>query len=161
METGSGMFEVLPVDYKNWSSTVIICKENYHDISVFAFDYDECNLYYVVSYKRPWCLLRRLGYTAGGFNVYFVGELKYDEQFEPLAYSQEVKVYDIRNRVWLEDFPKLKAPKPAPFMFFLNGLLYVLSTSLSCKEQHIEMLDINNLSRGWVSYLIPLLLEMM
>ncbi|OIT04297.1 hypothetical protein A4A49_07828 [Nicotiana attenuata] len=154
METPNGTFEVLPIDYNNWSSLVILFLENYEDINVYAFDYDDCNLYYVVSYKRPRHLFRCMGYTAGNFNVYFVGEDN-DEQFNPIDYSHEVRVYDIRNRVWLEDFPKLKAPKPRPFVFFLNGLLYVLSTGISYKEPHFEMLDINNISRGWVSLSNP------
>ncbi|XP_009594779.1 uncharacterized protein [Nicotiana tomentosiformis] len=112
-------------------------------------------MYYVVSYKWPQCLLLSLGYTTGGFNVYFVGEPKYDEQFNPIAHSQEVKVYDICNRVWWEDLPKLKAPMPNPFVFFLNGLLYVLSTGMLYEQPHFEMLDINNLSRGWVSLSNP------
>ncbi|OIT27509.1 hypothetical protein A4A49_35743 [Nicotiana attenuata] len=63
---------------------------------------------------------------------------------------KRVKVFDIRNCGWGPDIPRLKAPKPAPFVFSLNGMLYVLSTSVSDKEPHFEMLDTKDHSGGWL-----------
>ncbi|XP_060168536.1 uncharacterized protein LOC132599262 [Lycium barbarum] len=113
-------------------------------------------MYYVVSHKRMKFLYRYLGYIAGDCKLYFVGHLIIDEETEELSYTCDVHVYDIPSRQWIQDFPKLKYQKRAPFVCFLDGKLYVLSSgSPYIPLSHFEMLDINNLFQGWVSLSEP------
>lgn len=136
VETDSETFKEVPYDYNNWSSTVIFFGENEEDIGVYAFDSDECIVYYVLSYKRMKLLNREMGYTAGDFKVYFVGDVIYNEQHDEIIYPREVKVYDICTRQWVDGLPKLKDHKSAPFVFFLDGRLYVISSGAPYDESH-------------------------
>ncbi|XP_059317782.1 uncharacterized protein LOC132068266 isoform X3 [Lycium ferocissimum] len=140
----------LPGDYHNWLSTVIFFQEVKSCINVLARDCDTGCTYYVVNIG--WDEYIRLGevaYTAGDSKVFFIGNA--DSHEDPAIFSQECKVYDIPKRQWLLGYPRLRAFMPKPVMFFVDMRLYVLCSSMSRRHAHFEMLDINNLSRGWLS----------
>ncbi|OIT37402.1 cyclin-dependent kinase d-1 [Nicotiana attenuata] len=113
-ETPNGTLEGLPSHYDNWSTTIILFIENVDEICVYAFDSEKCDVYHVFSYPRDKCLFRKLEYTTVGLNIYFVGGLDYHRDLGNTDVPfKRVKVYDICNRGWGPDIPRLKAPKPA------------------------------------------------
>lgn len=149
------LFEELPNGYQKWSSTVILFQEDSDSVHAFATATARLNkpTYFVVSYERHKCLRGRLGYTAGDRKLYFVGDAidNDDDDSVCLSYLHEIKVYDIPNRKWMDNIPKLKAPMPDPILFFIDHRLYVLSNGASYSQSHFEMLNMSDLAKGWVS----------
>ncbi|PHT37917.1 hypothetical protein CQW23_21490 [Capsicum baccatum] len=95
--------------------------------------------------------LRRLELTAGDRKLYFVGHAELDDDGD-LFYPLEIKFYDIPKRKWMDNIPKLKAPILYSLVFFIYHRLYVFSCDDPRGGQpHFDMLNMNHLSKGWVS----------